>query len=467
MAEGGIGIETPQATHKKPDKATDGQSAPAIVVPDGKFASPNERFFDKLRRLLRPNKSGYEQNFHNVSTREFTINGQQRNIELVHQIREGDCIPANFLNTASVEFDGHLPASIKEARNFAIRKRQEQGKDISDIVLPDSPLDYGDVVNLFSTLYGQPPTQEDVLTVEGRNKSNIDLQMDSLNILEYLDTYKSGLCTTGLGRHSRTIKKLAGDNYAIIDPMNENGIEFKNTDQMVGFLSGYMANQRENENFFFFIRNEHEKNPIVVPEGQFNGRPNEQIRTLELRQQVEKAMEAALPEKEVLARANQDDNLVNQFLQGNITHANYEELSKPLQHAESTIRVSTSEEFSMLLRMIPGLKAEDIERTVEHELHHFEEYRRQGLTPQLQVQLTKTEDGGIGVLPSTYSEVPPDWTDEKIAAVRRKTIAAPSDLSSSDRRQLGLPEDMKQRMKALIKRWARPLLEPYSRWKKQ
>lgn len=208
-----------------------------ITIPEGKFDASRE------------------QNFHNVITREITLNGQPKRVELIHQVRAGDCILANFLNTVSIELDGRLPMTVNEARQAAIRLRQAQGQDISDIITPDSPLDYKDVVNLFSSIHGKTPKQEDVLTLEGRNKSYDQLRVDAVEVLEYLDTYDSGLCTTGLGYHSRTIKRMERDldRYAIIDPMNPNGFQFMDTPQIMEFLATHIANQPKENNFFFFV----------------------------------------------------------------------------------------------------------------------------------------------------------------------------------------------------------------------
>ncbi len=83
-----------------------------IIVPPGKFESPISS----------------DNNFHNVTRRDIVIDGRRRNIELIHQLRSGDCVPATFLNTCSVEFDGKLPMSINEVRSSAIRMRQEHNE---------------------------------------------------------------------------------------------------------------------------------------------------------------------------------------------------------------------------------------------------------------------------------------------------------------------------------------------------
>jgi hypothetical protein len=178
---------------------------------------------------------------------------------MLHQLRPGDCVLANFLNTQSLETaikfntDGQLLMTVQEARQAAIRMRQRDGEDWRDIISPDSALSYSDVIRLFSNIHEIPPQQDDIMTVEGR-RDMTRLQLAAIGVLEYLDTYKSGLCSVGLGYHSRSIRKLHGDNYALIDPMNPNGVEFMQTRSLMQFLATQMSGHPPNDNFFFFVR---------------------------------------------------------------------------------------------------------------------------------------------------------------------------------------------------------------------
>jgi len=143
--------------------------------------------------------------------------------------------------------------TINEVRSSAIRMRREHREDFRDIGFANAPLSYTDAVRLFSSIYGQEPQQEDILTIEGR-LSNITRQTKAVDILEYLATYPSGLMVTGLQEHCRAVQKFKGDNYGVIDPMNPQGLSMMNTEQMVVFLGGLMANRPPNSNFFFFVR---------------------------------------------------------------------------------------------------------------------------------------------------------------------------------------------------------------------
>lgn len=209
-----------------------------IHIPSGEFASPH----------IDGN------NGHPIVPHELDIPGLPRRADMIHQVREGDCILANFLNTYSLERMGRLPMTINEARLQAIDMRKGEHRDHADIVEPDSSLDYKDVINLFSKIYGVSPRQEDLETVEGQGKTQRELELAALNILDKLDTYPSGLVTTGMGFHSRTIKRLPGDNYAIIDPMNPRGLQLANTLGVIAVLDALMVDHPANENFFFFIR---------------------------------------------------------------------------------------------------------------------------------------------------------------------------------------------------------------------
>lgn len=212
-----------------------------ITVPEGKLAAPDN-------------------NDHPIITHEFDINGHTRRIEMVHQVREGDCVLANFLNTESLEHairnnsDSELLMSVQDARRAAVNFRRRNGQDSNDIEERDQPLEPKDVVNLFTSIYGVPEQQEDVLTVEGRGKTQTELKDNALTVLEYLDSYDSGLVSCGLGRHSFSIRKLDGDNYAIIDPMNRHGLQFTDTEHLMEYLTRYISGRPANDNFFFFIR---------------------------------------------------------------------------------------------------------------------------------------------------------------------------------------------------------------------
>jgi hypothetical protein len=193
-------------------------------------------------------------NFHQVRSVELNIGGESRRVELVHQARPGDCVIATFLDTWSLSRSGQIPMTIDEARSLAVSLRVTAGEDASDIQAKDSPLSYGDVINLFSVIYGRQPLQEDIITLNGRSRNRNELQLDILNLLDYFDTYKSGLCTTGLGYHSRTIKALNDGRYAIIDPLWGDVVRTVETEELITFIADLCHDRVENDNFFFFIR---------------------------------------------------------------------------------------------------------------------------------------------------------------------------------------------------------------------
>src|SRR5437868_2467778 len=102
---------------------------PPIIVPPGRLEAP------------------IDNNLHRVVRHHFDINGQTRNVEMIHQIRSGDCVLANFVNTESLEHaisnntDAELLMTIQEARQAAVNFRRRVGQDSSDIEQRDSPLE--------------------------------------------------------------------------------------------------------------------------------------------------------------------------------------------------------------------------------------------------------------------------------------------------------------------------------------
>ena len=195
-----------------------------------------------------------ESNSHQVHVQDLRLNGEIRRVELIQQVRAGDCVLATFLNTWSIEHGGQLPMSVAEARALAIKLRRLEDRNADDIRAPDSPLSHADVVRLFSLIHGQTPRQEDILTIDGLRKTTAEVQLEMLDVLEYLDTYSSRLCTIGLRGHSTSIKKLPGDSYALIDPIARPVVRILTTEQVVSYLADLCEGQARNDNFFFFIQ---------------------------------------------------------------------------------------------------------------------------------------------------------------------------------------------------------------------
>lgn len=224
----------PQANHTKDN---------SLVIPPGIFASP----------------IGVGNSDHRVIHQRVVLNGVSRDIELIHQLRAGDCGLACFLNTHSFtdamrfNTDGRLPMTITAARQLAINLRREEGEDYREIVHPDSPIYYKDAVRLFGRIYFGRPKQEDIVTIEGRGKSTLDLQRSAMGIIDKLDEYRSGLCVTGLRYHCRSLLRLPTE-YALIDPMNSQGVQFMHPKEVLFFLVDHMRGAEADKNFFFFVR---------------------------------------------------------------------------------------------------------------------------------------------------------------------------------------------------------------------
>ncbi|HYV33941.1 MAG TPA: hypothetical protein VE973_03790 [Candidatus Limnocylindria bacterium] len=191
--------------------------------------------------------------------RKHDIGGKE--IEMIHQTVSGDCVLIDYLNTESlVNGRGTILMPPHELRNLVIENRRREGKDAADILEDNQPLNYSDTVWLFSNLNKVKPEQEDILLVNARDIDRNALRNKIENgVLEYLDTYPSGLCTTGMGYHSRSIWKLAEDHYIVIDPTDPNGFSRYNKSQLTDYLTNLCAHQEANNNFFFFLKEKHAK----------------------------------------------------------------------------------------------------------------------------------------------------------------------------------------------------------------
>lgn len=176
-------------------------------------------------------------------------------MEMIHQTMPGDCVLINYLNTESLfNGDGKIIMSPRELRDMVIEARRRNGENTSDIEQDNTPLSYKDTVRLFSTINGIPAKQEDIVTVKGDIARN-DLRNNiEHGLLEYFDGYTSGLCSTGMGYHSRTIWKLSENKFIVIDPMNPEGFASLSKNQLVEYLINLCANQPAENNFFFFLR---------------------------------------------------------------------------------------------------------------------------------------------------------------------------------------------------------------------
>lgn len=195
-----------------------------------------------------------QDNSHLRTSTNLIVDGNQRLYEFIHQQRSGDCVLINFLNTWSFVHDGVIPMSVNEARLGVMNLRHDEGISTESIKKIDSGLSQEDVVLLFSLMSDTEPNwEEDVLQIDGRVDMR-KLQLIVLDILDYLDTYSSGRCITGLREHSTTIVKLKGDSYAFLDPFDPQGATFHDTAGMVELLANLIENRSQENNFFYFVR---------------------------------------------------------------------------------------------------------------------------------------------------------------------------------------------------------------------
>lgn len=181
-------------------------------------------------------------------------------VEMIHQTLSGDCVLIDYLNTESlVNGEGRIVMSPRELRDLVIAKRQQAGEDATDILQDNQPLSLKDTVRLFATLYGAKAKQEDILLVNGQVDHEVLRHNIENGVLEYLDTYSTGLCTTGMGYHSRSVWKLAEDHYIVVDPTDPSGFTRYSKRQLIDYLTNLCAHQEADNNFFFFLRESNEQ----------------------------------------------------------------------------------------------------------------------------------------------------------------------------------------------------------------
>lgn len=198
-----------------------------------------------------------ESHVHKIYNHHFNINEMERDIELIHQTRGGDCVLANLVNTTSFESsEGNISLTIKEARELAIRLRTQRGVSTNDIISPDSALMSEDAFWLFYNKLGsRAPRQNDFMNIDGNLPEN-QLHEKVIEILERLTECSKHLCSAGMQIHSISIKWIpegTPKEYIVIDPMNQNGLKFLDTDEIINFIKSRVRGHRENDNFFAFI----------------------------------------------------------------------------------------------------------------------------------------------------------------------------------------------------------------------
>lgn len=234
-----------------------------IIYPNkglkNKFKKLNEHMLDQIidnylyefesSKKLYIEKKEENSNNHLIRTHEF--NG--KDVELIHQQREGDCILANVLNTYSFEKQGHLPYTIIELRERAIQLRRNRGEDTNDIEASNSHLSYKDYIYLLADLFDEKPQQKNIITVEGRNQNMVGIQRKICDILEDLIKSKTKILATGLGYHARSIKYLGNNYFAILDPMNRNGAKSMSYEKVIEFLGNMCKNRDADSNFFYIV----------------------------------------------------------------------------------------------------------------------------------------------------------------------------------------------------------------------
>ncbi len=194
-----------------------------------------------------------ESNNHLIRAGEFETGDIKKDFEFIHQQRGGDCILATVLNTISFNEQGHLPFTIKQLREIAIKKRRESGKSSHDIESADSPLEYEDFIYLLLDLTGRNPKQENVVTINGRQEKEKIVEK-ILDLREKLISSDYQTLAVGTKGHATSIRRFreTGE-YALIDPFNRDGARKMSDKEVWQYLLKRCEEEHKDKNFFYII----------------------------------------------------------------------------------------------------------------------------------------------------------------------------------------------------------------------
>lgn len=197
-------------------------------------------------------KKAERSNLHHIHTGHFDDGENGLDYEYIHQRREGDCILATTLNTMSLNSDGHLPMTILESRAQAIMLRNDRQESYDDIMDNDSHLNTHDFAYLLAELSGRELQTED-LNIDGRNRSEREIKLEILERLNKLADSNYKTMAIGTGNHARAIKDIGNRGYALIDPLNREGVTIVSVEEILNFFAPQCVGKESRDNFFYII----------------------------------------------------------------------------------------------------------------------------------------------------------------------------------------------------------------------
>ena len=179
--------------------------------------------------------------------------------------------------------------------------------------------------------------------------------------------------------------------------------------------------------------------PLVYEKGEQMEKGNKQIHDELLREQIAIAR-ATAPTREELEKVLQEEaDLHNLFLQGEISGKELKQKLVALNRLTGVVKTEDPEEYRRILELI-GLAEEAIQEFMNAEMPHYTEAREQALKPMLRVQFFKLGGESWGIHAQTEVIYPAELADEVFRMAHRKTLSAPGEekLSRLDRKGLGL-----------------------------
>lgn len=170
------------------------------------------------------------------------------------------------------------------------------------------------------------------------------------------------------------------------------------------------------------------------------GIENEESRSQsEIRDALANALENALPYEYYRALKDADDILVNRYHQGAISvdelRASREQYRAPVT---GSVDLWSLQEFALALECLNYSTEEARRETLGHEYSHYLAATTLGLLAWFNIRFLRGTDGRVARIYSVQLDLPKDLDEVTRKEAIRRIASAPTNLSESDRRILGI-----------------------------
>lgn len=151
---------------------------------------------------------------------------------------------------------------------------------------------------------------------------------------------------------------------------------------------------------------------------------------------VRKAINEAMDEDNFNKRKEMEDDIVQAYLNEHINSDEYEALMDSEGRIEQGVtEYDTPEEFRRALELL-GFDQKFADEMYTHELDHYNADIRDGLQPKFILQFYRLKTGQIGMVPSVRTAYSGEDEEKKRQQIK-DSLAAPKNLSDSDKKKLG------------------------------